>query len=283
MTTRPIYASLRDLEAAVARYQRTWWRLDVDASQRIAAQPGLEALLSTASLVTTSQVYRDPTNDDWCPARLQLHDLLVDRCLGSGTPETDPRAYFTIGCMGVGKARVLRPLVDRHRLSTGRASASLARIAADEIREEMPEYASGLGTFVVQPEIFDITYGPLFDAALASHRDIVYDTIGRVDSVTGQVSFEPQLRELSDAGYEIHVLLGVAPLDVCVKRAEDRALNESGRIVDPHTQADQFDQPARALHRVRDLGLAHHWAIVDTSKSPDDPPLDDAGGDWASS
>jgi len=147
----------------------------------------------------------------------------------------------------------------------------------------MPEYEGGLGSFVVQPEIFDITYAPLFTAALESGRDIVYDTIGRVDSVTGRVSFEPQLLELRDAGYEVHVVLGTAPLDLCIARAEQRALNENGRLVDMDTQVDVFHQPPKALRRLRDLGLAHEWVVVDTSKSPDDPPIFDSSAGWARS
>jgi len=282
VTTRRIYATVGDLQAAVAKFQRTWWRLDADAAQRVALQPGLEVVLESASLVTTSQVYRDP-DGEWCSARSSLHDHLVATLAGSGAPETKPRAYFTIGCIGVGKGRVLRPLVARHRSANGRSSTSLARVAADEIREAMPEYEGGLGSFVVQPEIFDITYAPLFTAALESGRDIVYDTIGRVDSVTGRVSFEPQLLELRDAGYEVHVVLGTAPLDLCIARAEQRALNENGRLVDMDTQVDVFHQPPKALRRLRDLGLAHEWVVVDTSKSPDDPPIFDSSAGWARS
>ncbi len=116
----------------------------------------------------------------------------------------------------------------------------MSRIAADEVREALPEYADGLGNELVTPECFDVTYGPVFDAVLNAGHDIVFDTIGTLNAA-GQVTAGEHLRRLCDAGYLVDVLLAEAPLPVCIERARarpvrQRASDQRGAARD-HTRA----------------------------------------------
>jgi hypothetical protein len=238
----------------------------------------LVAELSALALVTTVDVYHDA--DGWHPERQELHGHLVAGQLGAGAAPPDPVAYFTIGPMGSGKSSRLRRLVERHRVARGRTPKQLySRVAADEIRVELPEYADGLGSEVVHIECLEVTYSQVFPAAVDAHHDIVFDTIGTIGA-DGSVSFDPSLAILEDAGYEIHVLLADAPLDTCVQRATERALHVDGRLVDAAAHAATHPQPSEVLRLLRDRGRLAGWAVVDTSSEDDSLPIRIGTDDW---
>lgn len=240
----------------------------------------------------------DPDDRPYLPQRVRVHQRIVDACVPpattaathsgtagitataaasnetASTTEVDavpdaarhqddvPTAFFTIGCMGAGKSSVLRSIVDRHRTSrawdTGPPPASI--IDADRVREMLPEYADGLGSEVVVPECYDVTYRDVFDRALARRADIIYDTIGRLSSIRDNIVL------LHESGFDIHVLHATCALDVCEQRTVQRALEGDGRLVPagmlPRAAADS--EEALAALRSEGFPLAG-WAVVDTT------------------
>lgn len=274
MTTPPRVWSWEELQLETAAYEQRWWRQDARARQAVAERPGLAEALARRALVRTVDVFRDGQGS-WLSWRSELHTRLAAGMCGQ--TRADPIAFFTIGCMGAGKTRVLRPLVEGARSVRGRAG-STGRVAADEVRAALPEYAGGLGSVVVEPEVYEVTYDLVFPALLESRCDVVYDTIGLLGA-DGTVSFESQLHQLRDAGYRVEVLLAEAPVALCVERARQRALVE-GRMVKAAVQERQAGQPMRALATLRDRGLVDDWVIVDSSGSADEPSMIDGSDAW---
>ncbi len=278
--SRRTWSSLAQLQLETARYQHGWWSVDTQVADRANANAALAATLaSRPPLVTTLDVYRE-LDGTW-PARADLHARLAAAQLATGAASAPALAFFTIGCVGAGKTTVLRPLVHAYRsVVHGRGPASLSRIAADEVRESLPEYADGLGSAVVQAEAFAITYGPLFHDARASQLDMVYDTIG-TEARPGATGFADAIRQLKADGYQVHVLLVQTPLHLCLTRAEQRALTSDGRLVEPEFLHFVYEQPQRALERLRaEPGLLDGWVIVDGSGSATAPPMTDASDRW---
>lgn len=268
-----------DLEQASAAYEAGWWRTDPGVAAAAAADDDLRAHLAAGPpLVRTSDVYESA---GWT-ARADLHRTLAAAQIAPGSPEPHPSAFFTIGCMGAGKTRMLGPLANAYRAVVLGRTSQPSRVAADAVRVALPEYGHGLGSRVVEGEAFTITYGQVFPAARDSRRDIVYDTIGRM-LPSGQAGFETNLRELRAAGFGIHVLLVNTPFAMCVERAEQRALHEDGRLVRLADQQAVYDHPGRCLRRLEaEPGLVDDWIMVDGSGPPDAPPMQDGNGAWAS-
>lgn len=277
--TGPSRETRESLEAATLAYQRDWWRSDADAKARLADKPDLVTQLERQRLVRTADIYLEPASQAWADCRRPMHDSLVAAQLGVGEAVEGPEAYFAIGCIGAGKSRVLRRLVDARRWLREERPSTLSRIAADEIRIALPEYARGLGSEVVAQECYDLTYDSVYPAARDARVDVVYETIGLFDR-EGQVGFAKNLRELRDAGFTIHVLLADAPLELCVQRAQRRALFEDGRLVSATVQQDMYEQPARALRVIRDAGLVDEYAVIDTSGPAVHPPMLDGSAGW---
>lgn len=267
-----------DLELASAAYEAGWWRTDPDVAAAAAADDALRAHLDAGPpFVRTSDVYE---TSGWA-ARADLHRTLAAAQVATGSPEAPPSAFFTTGCMGAGKTRVLGPLANAYRAVLLGRTGPASRVAADEIRVALPEYADGLGSRVVETEAFTVTYGQVYPAARDARRDIIYDTIGRM-LPTGEAGYEANLRELRAAGYRIHLLLVNTPFPLCVERAERRALNEDGRLVSLAAQQDVYDHPGRCLRRlVAEDALVDDWIMVDGSGQADAPPMQDGNGPWA--
>lgn len=258
------------LRAATDRHRRNWWKADQEVEAFARADANLLERAEAGGLSTTDVYYRgaDPylrSPTLWTPQRQALHERLVRAQVGRGDASTQPLVYLTLGPMGAGKTSRLRPMVHTHRRGRGLTEpASLSRLAADDVREALPEYADGLGNELVTPECFDVTYGPVFEAVLNAGHDIVFDTIGTLNA-GGQVTAGEHLRRLRDAGYLIHVLLAEAPLPVCIERARARALCDNGRLINVEQHEITHQQPARVLRRLlEEPDLVREWVVVDT-------------------
>jgi hypothetical protein len=269
--------TLEDLEAAVVAYQTNWWLNNDDAlnvANDRSAHPDLRAKLRATSslgqMVTTTHVYRPqpagaPDDRPYLLVRRPIHERIMDGCVAGAGPAPDgagaPSVFFTIGCPGAGKSSVLRDIVDRYRNQnsgpTGPGPVSI--IDADRVRQLLPEYAAGLGAFVVEEECYYLTYGETFDRAVARGADIVYDTIGRLNSIRENLDL------LHERGFEVHVLHATCSLDLCRRRTEQRALNVDGRLVSSgmleRAAADAQETLAALLSEGFPLA---GWAVVDT-------------------
>ncbi len=258
------------MKPATATHRRNWWKTDQNVAAFVRADAKLLERAEAGALSTTDVYYRgaDPylrSPTLWTLQRQELHDRLVQAQVGRGDAPAQPLVYLTLGPMGAGKTSRLRALVHAHRRRRGVTDpASLSRIAADDVREALPEYADGLGNELVTPECFDVTYGPLFEAVLNAGHDIVFDTIGTLNAA-GQVTAGEHLRRLRDAGYLIDVLLAEAPLPVCIERARARALSDNGRLINVEQHEITHEQPARVLRRLlEEPDLVREWVVVDT-------------------
>lgn len=254
-------------------YERTWWRTNPDIAAAIAADPTLydrlAAVAARPSVVTTAHVYR--RGGAWSPDRVALHELLTARCI-TGSAAPDPVVYFTLGCPGVGKSSWLRRIaLDHLRESTGRSGATV--LDADLIRQALPEYNGGLGSNVVAPEAYDVTYQLVLPRAILDRRDLVFDTMGRA-TVADQVA------ALVVARYQVRLLLAEAPEATCRDRAARRALRDgrevpAALVTEMHTTArETFDGLCAA-------GAVTCTAAVDTSDENRRPRLLQIEGPWA--
>lgn len=275
------WSSAAELRAEVINYLSTWWPTDPGVRALAAKDAGLMARLEAIARnrpVDTADVYCD-AGGRWLSERVEFHAAIVEKQLDGATEVAAPVVYFTIGPMGSGKTSVLRALVDRHRASVGRLG-SMTVVAADEVRVQLPEYNDGLGSLVVQQECFDVTYSELFPLAVERRADMVFDTIGTF-TTDDRPSIAPSLEVLRDHGYNIHILVADAPLELCEQRAAERALLE-GRLVDADAHRVTHGQPTKVLERVREEGWLEGWAIVDTSTPPPCLPIKEGTPDWRS-
>lgn len=158
-----------------------------------------------------------------------------------------------IGLPGSGKSTVLRPLVAKVNVSASQI------VDADAVRVLFPEYAGGMGSDVVQIETVYVSYGELFNRAVATGSDLIVDTVGRID----------HFRQYRNAlpGYEVHVLCTELPLEVAVERVKRRAV-ESGRFVREEVVRSAYGRSRATFDAVVSQQLADEWALIDTSGSP---------------
>lgn len=278
--SRPKWRSIGELQAAQSAYHHSWWLNDPAAQEQCDLRPGLREKLETMGFVASVDVFK-LEDGSWCSSRMTVHEHLVGFQIGKGPRPEHPTAYFTIGAMASGKSSRLRPVVHLHRkYRDGAGPSSLSRVDADEVRESLPEYHDGRGSLVVQQECFDVTYDLVYPAARDAKMDIVFDTIGRIIH-PDIISFAESLRDLKANGYEIQVLLADAPLEVCVERAQRRALEEKGRLIEVELQKSMHGQPEACLHRLRaETGLLDGWVIFDTYSSERVPPIVDGSTEW---
>lgn len=258
---------LADLAQALSEYQKVWWRRDEHVQERCERVPGLLGRLTGIEAegrwVTTRDVYHD--GNGYVAERRQIHDSLVEAFVPPGDAgEVTPAAYFTTGCPGAGKSTTLRAIVREVRLLQSRVSTA-ALVDADAVRRSLPEYEQGLGSFVVDPECYDVTYGPVYHAARERRVDVIYDTIGRISSLRST------LEELASEGYSLYFLVGVLPAAAAYERCSRRALTEDGRLVERALIESTVDAGTESLEMLLAYGprLAG-WGIVDTS--PEDRP-----------
>ena len=278
--------SKEELEIACSLYEVTWWEKDPTVATMRAdagAYPGLQGRLMAArnaGLVTTRDVHVDDAGH-YLPRRTALHEAIVRDCVPTRTTDDDPdripEAFFTIGSPGAGKTSTLRGLVRAYRdLGHGHAGTPLAIVDADQVRTALPEYASGLGSVVVGVECYDVTYDQVFPAALASRSDLVYDTLGGIDSVL------PNIERLIDAGYHVHMLRAVAPLDMRRARTLDRALARDGRLVPEWLLKNTAKAAAETMRVLRkDKVPLAGWAEIDTAHPSGVPVALAADPVWA--
>ncbi len=204
----PMTLSREKLLTATVDYGRTWWRDDEHVQHLCDDDDQLRDRLEAIAaddVVTTEHVYR--VGEGYKAVREQYHRDAVDRCVPESADADQSRVFFTAGPPGVGKTTVLRRVVEHARQLLG-ASTGLAVIDADLVRQMLPEYTDGRGSMVVQDEAFAVTYERILPLARERRVDMVFDTIGRHESVSDE------LKRLARDGYEIHFIVGHAPFRV---------------------------------------------------------------------
>ncbi|KQS67593.1 zeta toxin family protein [Modestobacter sp. Leaf380] len=256
-------------EAAVLSYQKLWWAAQ-DEPQRsfLQTRPALRRGLllnvaAGANFVATADVYRD--EDGWAGEREKLHEELLLRLTDStGVPSTASSAvYITMGLPGSGKTSGLRPLVLAHAEVTMPAAVS----DADEVRTSFPEYASGLGSGVLQEETQVLTYGG-FGYPVGGGLQERVEAIGGivVVDVVGSPSHLPEVvNRLASTGRDVFILMSECPVEICVSRAMDRAVKPGGRYVPLSVIRSKVGVPRAALVAALRTGSVAGWGVVDTS------------------
>ncbi|POH75363.1 hypothetical protein CVS27_01820 [Arthrobacter glacialis] len=259
------------LRGEVNAYEKTWFNKMVEPqSSFLRSRPGLKLELTQAAVkgqvIFTSHVYK--MQDVWHGDRAQVHSSVVQQVgpqpergiLGSAEG-----VYILLGLPGSGKSSTLRPMVDGH--AKGVSGPPLIS-DADEIRVKLPEYSSGLGSAVVQPETAELAYEPmngLFGGHDGMQGLVLSDGRVAIVDVIGDASYIPDtVKRVAGQGRRVYVMLASCPLEECVRRVKTRAV-ETGRYVDLGFVRSKDGAPERALRAAIDTGVLAGWAIVDTS------------------
>jgi hypothetical protein len=253
-------------------YEQTWHTEDTEPQKSfLDAHPGLRNELFTRSVrgqkVSTTDVYA--FDGTWHPDRIDSQEALVSDLLAK-VPQaraTQQSVYFLIGLPGSGKSSALRPLALRH---AGLAEAEVAFSDADELRTTIPEYAKGLGSWVVQDECAELMYnrpGKVDDdpglqgAIVGTSGTVIVDVIGHPDYLPAHI------RRLRRQGRRVYVLQASCNTDLCIARAKTRALRR-GRLVPPELILAKEGVPEKTLAAVKSTSNPSGWAVVDTTQSP---------------
>ncbi|MCD5421424.1 zeta toxin family protein [Rhodococcus pyridinivorans] len=253
------------LREDVEQYEESWWIHDEWARKIWSNEPALLKVLSSRTLeghvVQTIDVHRaGPT---WRHPRPALHKQIVTSVLREYLPTPDmdrPPAFLLYGGPGSGKSSSLRPLVQKPGMSIA------LPLDADDVRVELPEYAGGRGSAVVQEECAYVTYGELRSTCLMGNPNqhgICIDAVGDPKWSVGDY------HQLNEAGYRVYALVAQCPLDQAVRRIKRRAI-ETGRFVDVEFAQSVGDRPKRALDALlaaQSKGEIHlaGWGLFDTS------------------
>ncbi|QYB01429.1 zeta toxin family protein [Rhodococcus sp. USK10] len=253
------------LREDVEQYEESWWIHDEWAkkiwSNESALLKTLKSLALDGHVVQTTHVHR--AGSAWRQPRPSLHERVVAGLLSTYTPAVEqdrPPAFLLYGGPGSGKTSSLRPLIQQPGMDVA------LPLDADEVRIELPEYAGGLGSEVVQEECSHITYGELRSRCLSgepNQRGICIDAVG--DPEFSLRDFH----QLDQAGYRVYVLVAQCPIDQAIRRIKKRAI-DTGRFVDVGYVESVGGRPKRALDAILaaqaqgEVQLAG-WGIFDTS------------------
>jgi predicted kinase len=267
---------------AVRAFEASWWVYDRGVLNVCDEHPDLATRLADISAtrpVTTFDVYFDADTQDVRPERVSAYVGAFMSCLPSHgrTGAVDrPVVLYTTGNMGSGKSTSLRHVALGFRtLRLGRTGPPVL-IDADMVRESLPEYRNGLGSGSVQTEAFHVAYERLLPAAIHRGCDLIFDTIGKHDSI------RRTLDDLILRRYEVHMIVATAPLAVLQDRVRDRTLHRNGRVVDPAVQAALQGQPEATLDRLLTEKVPlTGWAVVDTGQSDGHLRMVKSGGAWS--
>ncbi|MDO9378651.1 MAG: zeta toxin family protein [Nocardioidaceae bacterium] len=262
---------------AVDVYASTWWDLaDEPQKSRLKSAPHLRSALDTMARdgrrIPTSNVYQDAGH--WIPVRELLQDTLIANELGEagGSAEGSPNAcYFLLGLPGSGKTSVLREVARAHAAAAGLALSN--RVSdADQLRKALPEFASGLGSDILQEEVVSMTYGDSSRPRARSLEEGVMRTAHAGSLVMIDVVGDPKylpgsVTALAERGWTVFVLVTQCSADEAVIRATRRALSD-GRYTPLDLIWGSNLRPVRALNAALRTEAVDGWALIDTEDSP---------------
>lgn len=225
----------------------------------------------------------------YTPERKVLHDRIVNSLLrermpvenGRGEVEMHPNpdgaelkptgktptALFMAGGSASGKSSALG--LEENKAVT---PESAVHIDPDEIKSMIPEYVALVNegdkyaAAAVHEESSDISKR-LLSEAMARGLNVVRDGTG--DSPGPK--FANQVREMKQAGYEVHAFYVNAPTDVAVARSISRA-QKTGRYVPiPEVRSQHKNVSARFAEHIQPLvedGTISNLRMFDTSEVP---------------
>lgn len=184
-------AQFADYEARVIEYGIRWWisnpAVESAIRRRPELLPKLEALAACSVPIETADVYLEAGT--WNREREQMQESLLRKIFeGKVTRVASPSAIFLLGLPGSGKSTVLRAIALRYLERLNDRSAVVRD--ADDIRERLPEYESGLGSLVVEDEVVHVTY-------VMSHRFIPTECSLLIDTVGDPNWLSAEVRDLA--------------------------------------------------------------------------------------
>ncbi|MGH7576520.1 MAG: zeta toxin family protein [Longimicrobiales bacterium] len=150
----------------------------------------------------------------------------------------DRQAWVIIGPPAAGKSTLADPIVVQNRARL---------IDSDEVKKLLPEYDEGRGAGAVHRESAHIAEH-LLDQAIERGENFVYPRVG---GDLDEVAFA--IRDLSENGYDVHLILNDLPALEAAKRAYRRFL-DTGRYVDfDYILEEVGDRPAQAFQGLKRL------------------------------
>jgi hypothetical protein len=266
----PLEREFRAYRSRVRRYALTWHQRDTSASSLIKNNQAIRSQVARAEIarlgVSTGDVHR--IGERWLPDRLEAHDSVLDRVTGGVRSEpNDGRrlAVMLLGLPGAGKSTALRPIA--LELIARRDKQQPFVIDADSVRAEIPEYAGGRGSGVVQLETADLTYSRLAETAHRSGANLIFDMVGDPKYVVEDAQY------LLAAKWAVVCLAATVDVGVAIERVKRRAVT-TGRYVPIQFVRSVGDRPLRAYEALKASGLdLVGCARFDTTPDGTGPPV----------
>lgn len=176
------------------------------------SEPALRRQLAAAERQARSIPSTEAINT---PERQQLRHLIADRIYQKdiGSRAHDRQATIITGLPGVGKSKLAGPLVAK----------GAVEIDPDLAKEQLPEYANGIGAAAVHEESSMIIRGVL-KQVLANGDSFVWPRVNSPNKVVEDI------KNLQRLGYTVHLRHIEATTQVAMRSALDR-FQKTGRYV----------------------------------------------------
>lgn len=190
-----------------------------------------------------------PTDKINTPERKALREKIANDVYNKNIDKRKRGRESTIilGLPGSGKSTFANPLIEEGSLE----------IDPDLVKQQLPEYRGGLGSFATHEESSAVTRNVLQEA-ITNGDNFVWPRIDSPDKVVKDI------KALKAAGYKVNVKFLDSSYQNAVKGAVRRYL-QNGRYVSLETIKSYGDSPRQAYQAVKDAGLA------DTTESYKDP------------
>jgi predicted ABC-type ATPase len=184
--------------------------------------------------------------------RRSLHEQIIAETLeGTLVGNSNPESFLVGGGSASGKGYATRLVIDAYK-SEG---ARVVHIDADAIKEKLPEYNQYISSndrevvkqaaMVVHDESSDITY-EILNICIEENRHFIFD-----GTMKNEEKYNRIISRLREKSYIIRVFVVDIPLDLALKRAEQR-FKDTKRFVPEHIIRESHEKIASTFLSIKE-------------------------------